>query len=55
VITFVLFPLQMAFSVYWLGRFRFRPAEWVRRSLSYGSAQPMKVGAQAHAAGSGTA
>jgi len=54
-ITFVLFPLQMAFSVYWLGRFRFGPAEWVWRSLSYGSAQPMKVGAQAHAAGSGAA
>ena len=43
VITFTLFPLQMAFSVYWLRRFRFGPAEWLWRSLSYGSAQPMRV------------
>jgi uncharacterized protein len=44
VIAVVLFPFQMAFSVYWLRRFRFGPAEWLWRSLSYGSAQPMRVG-----------
>jgi uncharacterized protein len=47
VITFILFPLQMAFSIYWLSRFRFGPAEWLWRSLSYGSAQPMKAARRA--------
>jgi uncharacterized protein len=43
VITFTLVPLQMRLSVYWLRRFRFGPAEWLWRSLSYGSAQQMTV------------
>ena len=29
-------------SALWLARFRFGPAEWVWRSLTYGHAQPMR-------------
>jgi uncharacterized protein len=35
--------IQVPASVWWLKRFRFGPAEWVWRSLSYGSPQPMRV------------
>jgi uncharacterized protein len=27
----------------WLSRFRFGPAEWLWRSLTYGRAQPMRL------------
>lgn len=33
---------QLVFSVFWLSRFRFGPAEWVWRSLSYWKLQPMR-------------
>ncbi len=32
---------QALFSVYWLGRFRFGPCEWLWRSLTYRRRQPM--------------
>ncbi|MDN5782710.1 MAG: DUF418 domain-containing protein, partial [Luteimonas sp.] len=38
----VLFGAQVAFSRWWLDRFRFGPAEWVWRSLTYGKRQPMR-------------
>ena len=38
----LLFAAQIAFSRWWLARFRFGPAEWVWRSLTYGQAQPMR-------------
>jgi len=38
-----LFTVQIALSHLWLSRFRFGPAEWVWRSLTYGKAQPMRV------------
>jgi uncharacterized protein len=38
-----LFTVQIALSHLWLCRFRFGPAEWVWRSLTYGKAQPMRV------------
>jgi len=38
----VIFALQMAFSRWWLRRFRFGPCEWLWRSMTYGSFQPMK-------------
>jgi uncharacterized protein len=38
-----MFVLQALFSCWWLGRFRFGPAEWVWRSLAYGKAQPMRL------------
>ncbi|EYF01121.1 DUF418 domain-containing protein [Chondromyces apiculatus] len=42
VLVAVLFTLQVAFSHVWLAFFRFGPAEWVWRSLTYGKAQPMR-------------
>jgi uncharacterized protein len=35
-LTCGLYGLQVAASVAWLARFRFGPAEWVWRALSYG-------------------
>ena len=33
---------NIAFSVWWLERFHFGPAEWLWRSFTYGRAQPMR-------------
>lgn len=41
-ITLTLFTLQMAASVWWLGRYRFGPMEWLWRSAAYGRSQPMR-------------
>jgi uncharacterized protein len=38
----VLFGTQVACSRWWLDRFRFGPAEWAWRSLTYGQRQPMR-------------
>jgi uncharacterized protein len=38
-----LFVLEIAWSHVWLRYFRFGPAEWVWRSLTYGKAQPMRL------------
>ena len=35
------FAAQALFSTAWLARFRFGPAEWLWRSLTYGRMQPM--------------
>lgn len=35
------FATQVAYSTVWMRKFRFGPAEWVWRSLAYGSAQPL--------------
>jgi uncharacterized protein len=35
--------VQIPASVWWLGRFRFGPVEWIWRSLTYGRAQPMRI------------
>lgn len=37
-----IFAAQVEFSRWWLGRFRFGPVEWMWRSATYGSAQPMR-------------
>ncbi|HVI57953.1 MAG TPA: DUF418 domain-containing protein [Luteimonas sp.] len=37
-----LFGAQVALSGWWLARFRFGPAEWLWRSLTYGRRQPMR-------------
>jgi len=42
-ICFVVFAAQIALSHWWLARFRFGPAEWLWRSLTYGRAQPMRL------------
>jgi len=43
-LTLAVFGGQLAFSAWWLRRFRFGPAEWVWRSLTYGRRQPLRVG-----------
>lgn len=43
-LSVVIFSAQVLFSAWWLRRFRFGPAEWLWRSLTYGSRQPMRLG-----------
>jgi uncharacterized protein len=45
-----LFGAQVLLSRWWLARFRFGPAEWLWRSLTYGRRQPMRRGAVEDAA-----
>lgn len=40
--VFLIFGLQIPFSVFWLNRFYFGPFEWLWRSLTYRSLQPFK-------------
>ena len=42
-LSVVIFFGQILFSSWWLHRFRFGPAEWLWRSLTYGSRQPMRI------------
>lgn len=41
-LALVVFGLQIAFSRWWLARFRFGPAEWLWRSATYGRWQPLR-------------
>jgi uncharacterized protein len=41
-LTFLVFAAQLAASAWWLQRFRFGPAEWAWRSLTYGKMQPFR-------------
>jgi len=41
VIGLSLYVLQVLYSRWWLGRFRYGPVEWLWRSLMYGNWQPM--------------
>jgi len=41
-LTVVIWLLQVAFSVWWLKRFRFGPVEWFWRVITYWSGQPMR-------------
>ena len=43
VLTTVIYGVQMLFSVWWLGRYRFGPMEWLWRTLTYGKRQPMRL------------
>jgi len=43
------FGVQTLVSHLWLARFRFGPAEWLWRSLTYGKAQPMRRSSMTHA------
>ena len=38
-----LFAIQVLYSQWWLQRFRFGPAEWLWRSLTYWKPQPMRL------------
>ncbi len=42
VLALVFFAAQVIVSAWWLGRFRFGPAEWLWRSLTYWQLQPMR-------------
>jgi uncharacterized protein len=49
-LAFGLFTLvQLPFSILWLRRFQFGPAEWVWRRLTYGRAVPLKMAAADYA------
>ena len=41
-IALAIFAFQILFSMWWLRRYRFGPAEWVWRSLTYGQVQPLR-------------
>jgi uncharacterized protein len=41
--TVVFFTAQVYLSRWWLSRFRFGPAEWVWRSLTYGALMPLRA------------
>lgn len=45
-IAMVICALQIPLSLWWLKRFRFGPVEWLWRSLTYGTPQPMRLAAQ---------
>lgn len=47
VLALGVWALQVPASVLWLRRFRFGPAEWVWRSLTYGRRQPMRTASEA--------
>ncbi len=42
-IVFIIWACQLLFSPIWLEHFRYGPAEWLWRSLTYGQPQPMRV------------
>jgi len=42
-LTLAIYLLQIPLSNWWLGRYRFGPAEWVWRSLTYRRPQPMRL------------
>ena len=44
VFSIAIFTAQMILSRWWLARYRFGPAEWVWRTLTYGQRQPMVIG-----------
>ncbi len=46
-VALAFFALQVVLSHWWLSRFRFGPAEWVWRSLTYGGRPPLRQGAAA--------
>ena len=43
-LALAVFGLQLAFSIWWLRRFQFGPAEWVWRVMTYGRVPPLKAG-----------
>ncbi|MCK4342335.1 MAG: DUF418 domain-containing protein [Phycisphaerae bacterium] len=41
-LTCMIFAIQIPLSVWWLRHFRFGPAEWAWRTLTYGQRQPLR-------------
>jgi uncharacterized protein len=50
-IVAAIWALQLAISPVWLGRYRFGPAEWLWRSLTYWRRQPMRRDTPLHVGG----
>jgi len=46
-LSLAVFAAQIAFSRWWLARFRFGPVEWLWRTLTDGKRQPMRIAAPA--------
>ena len=44
-IGLAVYVLQVPFSAWWLGRYRYGPGEWLWRTLMYGVAQPIRKAA----------
>jgi uncharacterized protein len=42
-VVLAIWALQLWYSPLWLRAFRFGPAEWLWRSLTYGAPQPMRA------------
>jgi uncharacterized protein len=42
-IALAIYAAQVAYSAWWMGRFRFGPVEWLWRTLTYGKAPAMHV------------
>jgi len=42
-IGLAVYIVQVPFSTWWLGRYRYGPVEWLWRTLMYGEAQPMRL------------
>jgi uncharacterized protein len=42
VLTAAIFTIQVGLSIWWTRHFRFGPAEWLWRSLTYGKLQPIR-------------
>jgi uncharacterized protein len=40
-IAFAIYAVQVAYSAWWMARFRFGPMEWLWRTLTYGKAPAM--------------
>ena len=45
-LSVVFVAVQVPVSAWWLGRFRYGPAEWLWRSMTYGRAQPFRLRAE---------
>ena len=45
-LVFAIFAFQLWISPIWLARFRYGPAEWLWRSLTYGRRMPFRAAAQ---------
>ncbi len=43
IVVLGMWVVQIVFSNWWLGRYRFGPAEWLWKSLTYKSKQPMRI------------
>jgi uncharacterized protein len=42
-LTLAIYAVEIVWSGWWLHRFRFGPAEWLWRTLTYGRRQPMRT------------